>query len=513
MVYEHLLTLPKLIVHVLLHVYSLYVALVVSRPLLKACLVSLVCYTSDTEKGGKFITHDEATVTSNLKPSSDWNVDGILNGRKLGGKSKSNQSLRDEEGFANDMVNKPSLPTISAKSVNQEPQESTGPRNTSCMKHSVHDGRQVQESSTITTGSDGEALIQSITELPLKGKQISAGLWRKKSLKKHSVHDGRQVQESLKKLSHCEISAAISLPLQEKVADKSGVDVDELRRQSVGSFTNLPSGSSQSEIMFGKKWTNLSTLSEFSSLTGSNKESNNVNATLERGEVMSSTTSHFIDTMSKQFEQRNDLSPTSLPIAGGKYTFTSDQTYAVSSEDIPSTKDTPIPTFNEYALVTVDRKSLESPLYSPASPAYSPTSPVYSPTSPAYSPTSLSYNTGSSISKLQVSTTVSSSNLHVPLQYAQPVDYGPISRDSSLLSGKQNELVTDSLPNIETDRGRCKEGKMEKNKGATRHRTSNRKSEKDREVAQSLLDRKRLSGSLGMMSHFMFECGSKVVLS
>ena len=501
MVYEHLLTLPKLIVHVLLHVYSLYVALVVSRPLLKACLVSLVCYTSDTEKGGKFITHDEAPVTSNLKPSSHWNVDGILNGRKLGGKSKSNQSLRDEEGFANEMVNKPSLPTISAKSVNQEPQESTGPRNTSVMKHSVHDGRQVQESSTITTGSDGEVLIQSITELPLKEKQISAGLWRKNLLKKFSHCE------------ICEISTAISLPLQEKVADKSGVDVDELR-QSVGSFTYLPSGSSQSEIMFGKKWTNLSTLSESSLLTCSNKESNNVNATLERGEVMSSTTSHFIDTMSKQFEQRNGLSPTSIPIAGGKSTFTSDQTYAVSSEDIPSTKDTPIPTFNEYALVTVDQKSLESPTYSPTSPAYSPTSPAYSPTSPAYSPASLSYNPGSSISKLQVSITVSSSNiLHVPLQYAQPVDYGPISRDSSLLSGKQSELVTDSLFNIETDRGRCKEGKMEKNKRATRHRTSNRKSEKDREVAQSLIDQKGLSGSLGTMSHFMFECGSKVVLS
>ena len=513
MVYEHLLTLPKLIVHVLLHVYSLYVALVVSRPLLKACLVFLVCYTSDTEKDGKFITHDEAPVTSNLKPSSDWNVDGILNGRKLGRKSKSNRSLSDEEGFANEMVNKPSLPTISAKSVNQEPQESTGPCKTSVMKHSVHDGRQVQESSTITTRSDGEALIQSITELPLKEKQISAGLWRKKSLKKHSVNDGRQVQESLKKLSHCEISAAISLPLQEKVADKSGVDVDELR-QSVGSFTYLPSGSSQSEIMFGKKWTNLSTLSESSSLTCSNKESNNVNATLERGEVMSSTASHFIDTMSKQFEQRNGLSPTSIPIAGGKFTFTSDQTYAVSSEDIPSTEDTPIPTFNEYALVTVDQKSLESPTYSPTSPAYSPTSPAYSPTSPAYSPSSLSYNPGSSISKLQVSITVSSSNiLHVPLQYAQPVDYGPISRDSSLLSGKQSELVTDSLFNIETDRGRCKEGKMEKNKRAIRHRTSNRKSEKDREVAQSLIDPKRLSGSLGTMSHFMFECGSKVALS
>ena len=64
---------------------------------------------------------------------------------------------------------------------------------------------------------------------------------------------------------------------------------------------------------------------------------------------------------------------------------------------------------------------------------------------------------------------------------------------------------------METDRGRRKEVKMVKNKGATRDKTNSRKNEKDREVAQHLMDKmpwKCLDNSQGTMSHLIFQYGS-----
>ena len=398
---------------------------------LSAYLVFLVCYTSNIEKDRKFVTCDEGPKKSKLKLSYDWNVDGILNGRRLGRKSKSNQSLSDEGGFDNDVVNKPSIPMVPAKSVDQEPQELTVHRNTSVIEHFIDDTSQVQESSTIITWCDEEAMTESMTEMPLKGEQDDVRAWRR---------------ESLKKVSQSQISTNRSLPLHEKVPDESGVD--ELR-QSVGSFTSLQSELNQPEILFGKKMKRLSTfldLKESSSLLADdNKESNNINVILERGEVMTSTAAHFIETLSDQIlvEQRNGLSPRSTPKAGGKSTFTSGHTYTVSSVDIPfSTEHTSIPS---YGYITTNQclvsptysptspaynpasptYSPTSPAYSPASPTYSPTSPAYSlasptysPTSPTYSPTSISYNPGSSISKAKVSISASSSHSHLHVPFA-----------------------------------------------------------------------------------------------
>ena len=359
--------------------------MIVSKSFLKAYLVFLVCYTSDIEKDGKFVTYDEGPKTGKLKLSYDWNVDGILNGRKLGRKSKSNQSLSDEGGFDNEVVNKPSIPTVSTKSVDQEPKELTVHCDASVIEHFIDDASQVQEGSTIITWCDEEALTESMTEMPLKGEQDGVRAWRRESLKKVS-----------------QISTNRSLPLQEKVPDESGVAVDELR-QSVGSFTSLQSELNQPEIMFGKKLKRLSTLSDLKEssalLADDNKESNNINAILERGEVMTSTAAHFIETLSDQIlEQCNNLTPRSTPKAGGgKSTFTSSRTYTVSSVDIPSsTEHTPI--LSSDGFITT-KQCLASP--------------TYSPTSPAYNPTSLSDNPGSSFSKVKVSITASSSHVHV----------------------------------------------------------------------------------------------------